>query len=132
MKRFKFAAFSAVLFALFVSASAQDMKQMGKDEHKQMQVMEMEKDSSMMDRIMDRIVSDEHMRMMMMEKMMHHAKADSGSMMAMCGKMMDDSEMHSMMKKMMGGGMMRHGMMKMKPADPKKGQMEKKDQKKHH
>jgi len=132
MKLFKFAAFSMVMFALFVSASAQDMKQMGKGEHKDMQIMEMEKDSSMMDMMMDRIASDGHMRIMMMEKMMHHAKADSGSMMMMCRKMMDDKDMRSMMKKMMDGGMMRHGMMKMKPADPKKGQTEKQDHKEHH
>ena len=132
MKQFRLAAFSAVLFALFASASGQDMKQMGKDEHKQMQIMEMVKDSSMMDMMMDRIASDEHMRTMMMEKMMLHAKADSGSMMAMCGKMMDDSDMHSMMKKMMDGGTMRHGMMKMKPTDRKKGQTEKQDHKDHH
>ena len=132
MKRFTFAVFSLALFAIFVSASAQDMKHMGMDEHKQMQIMEMEKDSSMMDMMMDRIASDEHMRMMMMDKMMHHAKADSGFMMMMCRKMMDDNDMHSMMKKMMDGGMMRHGMMHMKPSDPKKGQTDKQDPKKHH
>ncbi len=116
MKRLTFiTAFLALAF-LFVGAQAQEKKEKGTEQKEQM--MEMMKDSSMMNMMMDRIASDPHMRMMMMHKMMEHAKHDSASMIEMCKTMMKDKDMHGMMMKMMmGGGMMDHHKIQKQSAD---------------
>ncbi len=83
---------------LFITATtfiAQDKSSEKKADHSSMQKEDMHK-------CMDKIASDEHMRGEMMTKMMNHMKGDSTSMMEMCKTMMDNPEMHSMMKKMMG------------------------------
>ena len=115
--RFTFVAALLTVFFLFAGAQAQEKREKG-TERKQ-QIMEMMKDSSMMNMMMDRIASDPRMRMMMMKKMMKHAKSDSASMMSMCRGMMKDKDMHDMMMKMMmgGGGMMNHQMKGMKSID---------------
>ena len=116
MKRLTFiTAFLALAF-LFIGVQAQEKKEKGTEQKQQM--MEMMKDSSMVNMMMDRIASDPHMRMMMMHKMMEHARHDSVSMMEMCNGMMKDKDMHEMMMKMMmGGGMMDHHNMQKKSAD---------------
>ncbi len=114
--RFTFVAALLTVFFLFAGAQAQEKREKG-TERKQ-QIMEMMKDSSMMNMMMDRIASDPRMRMMMMKKMMKHAKSDSASMMSMCRGMMKDKDMHDMMMKMMmGGGVMDHHKMQKSSAD---------------
>ena len=114
--RFTFVAALLTVIFLFAGAQAQEKKVKTTDQKEQM--MEMMKDPSMMNMMMDRIASDPHMRTMMMDKMMMHAKSDSASMMSMCRRMMKDKDMHDMMMKMMmGGGMMDHHKMQKKSAD---------------
>ena len=82
------------------------------------EMMEMMKDSSMMNMMMDQIASDQHTRMTMMDKMMKHVEGDSASMMSMCKHMMKHKGMMSMMMKMMmDEGMMDHGKMQKNSAD---------------
>lgn len=100
MKRLTFAAFIATLLLLSVAAMAQDKKM---EQKKRMQMMEMMKDSTMMNMMMEHMAKDDHMRGMMMNKMMQSAKGDQAKMMAMCKAMMEDKDMHSMMMKMMDG-----------------------------
>ncbi|MEX1138694.1 MAG: hypothetical protein WEF53_05060 [Bacteroidota bacterium] len=118
MKRFIVVTTISAFALLFAGAQAQEQdKKMDPAKHKQM--MEMMKDSTMMNMMMGHMMSDRGTRMRMMSRMMEHAKKDSSSMMEMCRKMMGDSDMHSMMKKMMEGGtMMKHDMM---PSDSSKG-----------
>ena len=95
----------ALLFAFVPFINAQE-KSTEKKESKMMQDEDMQK-------CMDKIAFDEHMRGMMMQKMMDHTISDSSGMMQMCKMMMDNHEMHKMMMKMMHGeGMMKHDMMK--------------------
>lgn len=100
-----------VLIGGLLSSSAVFSQYKQKD-YKHAQMMEMMKDSTMMKQMMEHIASDYHMRKMMMMQMMSSVKSDSSKMMDMCKMMMEDREMHGMMKKMMGGGMMGNGMMK--------------------
>lgn len=96
------------LFITVGASYAQDEK----DVEKPMMMMEnMMGDSTMMKDCMDKISSDDGMRMMMMNKMMKSSEGDEKSMMEMCKTMMDNPEMHSMMMKMMGGEMMKDGKM---------------------
>jgi len=125
--------FIAALFALSITvASAQQAGTKPMDVMQQKHAVEMMKDATMADMVMDHIAGDEGLRMKMMEKMMSHAHQDSTSMMQMCKKMMDDKDMHSMMMKMMGGGMKgmkdMKGMMHEKDGDKKESM----DHKDHH
>jgi len=66
-----------------------------------------------MQNCMDKIAADSTMRMQMMNMMMNKCKNDKEGMMQMCRTMMDNPEMHKMMRKMMHDeGMMKDGMMK--------------------
>ncbi len=87
------------LLVFSVTAMSQEKKM---EQEKHMQMMEMMKDSTMMNMMMEHIAKDDHMRMMMMQKMMKSAKGDQAKMMEMCKAMMEDKDMHSMMKKMLG------------------------------
>ncbi|GEM_PF-2353088 len=123
-------AFSGMLFA-------QEKQEMMHG--KQMPMMEMMKDSTMMKQMMKNIAADSHMRQMMMHQMMASVKGDSTGMMQMCKMMMDNPAMHAMMKKMMGGGMMQGGMMKdgkmmhdMQSKSQKKDAPEKEHEHHHH
>ncbi|MEK6571926.1 MAG: hypothetical protein AABZ61_11185 [Bacteroidota bacterium] len=70
-------------------------------QHKHMQMMEMLKDSVMMDLMMDHIASDNQMRPTMMDKMIYYAIGDTSRMTEMCKMMINDKRMLSMMLKMM-------------------------------
>ncbi|MFQ5707865.1 MAG: hypothetical protein ACE5HO_10475 [bacterium] len=100
MQRLTFAALLISLLLMPLAAMAQERKM---HEGKQMQMMEMMKDSTMMSMMMERIAKDDHMRMMMMQKMMKSAKGDQARMMQMCKAMVEDKDMHAMMMKMMAG-----------------------------
>ena len=60
-----------------------------------MQMMEMMKDSVMMDLMMDHIASDNQRRTVMMDKMIYYAIGDTVKMTEMCNKMFDDKRMLS-------------------------------------
>lgn len=59
MKRLTFAALIASLLVLSVAAMAQDKKM---EQKKRMQMMEMMKDSTMMNMMMEHMAKDDHMR----------------------------------------------------------------------
>lgn len=92
-----------LLFIAATAITAQEKSSEKKNDHSSMQKGDVHK-------CMDKIASDEHMRGEMMTKMMDQMKVDSTSMMEMCKTMMDNPEMHSMMKNMMGNmdGKMMH------------------------
>lgn len=73
-----------VVWAFFSRADAQ---------HKHMQMMEMLKDSVMMDLMMDHIASDNQRRTLMMEKMIYYAVGDTIRMTEICRMMIDDKRM---------------------------------------
>ncbi|QQS37189.1 MAG: hypothetical protein IPM56_04335 [Ignavibacteriales bacterium] len=118
------AVLTAVFFAATLAANAQE-KPTEKKEHK---MMMQDED---MQKCMDKIASDEHMRGMMMQKMMEHTKSDSSGMMQMCKMMMDNPEIHKMMMKMMHGEGMMDGMMKHDMKDEKSDTMKKKEETEH-
>ncbi|MBU2444181.1 MAG: hypothetical protein KJ666_01225 [Bacteroidetes bacterium] len=111
-KSFFIAAVITLMLSSVLFVRAQEKSSEKKDKQTQAQSEDMQK-------CMDKIASDSHMRGMMMQKMMDHTKVDSTGMMQMCKMMMDNPEMHKMMMKMMQGegGMMdgkkmNHDMMK--------------------
>src|SRR3972149_4186124 len=57
-------------------------------QHKHMQMMEMMKDSVMMDLLMDHIASNNQMQATMMKKMIYYAVGDTMKMTEMCRAMM--------------------------------------------
>lgn len=81
-------------------------------EKKEMKMTIMQHDD--MENCMNKVAADGTMRMQMMDKMINHTKGDKEGMMQMCKMMMENPEMHTMMKEMMhkNGGMMKDGMMK--------------------
>jgi len=101
MKRTVFAAILVVLTVLFVAFLPQETQQKGAVQNKQMQMMEMMKDSAMVNVMMDHIAANSHLRMAMMQKVLHHAKTDSAGKMAMCKMMTDDKEMHASLTKLL-------------------------------
>jgi len=105
MKHLTIAVMTAGLFLLFVTSPSQDKGHKGMDPSMHMKMMEMMKDSSMMDMMMGHIAGDQNMRMAMMHKMMSSVSSDTASMMEMCKTMMGDGGMKSCMMKMMDGGM---------------------------
>lgn len=96
------------LFITIGASYAQDEKEVEKP---MMKMHKMMSDSTMMEGCMDKISSDDGMRMMMMDKMMKSSEGDDKAMMEMCKTMMNNPEMHSMMMKIMGGDMMKDGKM---------------------
>jgi len=62
-------------------------------QHKHMQMMEMMKDSVMMDLLMDHIASNNQMHATMMKKMIYYAVGDTMKMTEMCRAMIDDKRM---------------------------------------
>ena len=70
-------------------------------DQKQMQVMQMMRDSSSVNMLMDRMASDSAMRAKLMDKMINRVKDDSTGMMLICRKIKDNKEMHSTMLKVM-------------------------------
>lgn len=68
-------------------------------QHKHMQMMEMLKDSVMMDLMMDHIASDNQRRTVMMDKMIYYAIGDTVKMTEMCNNMTDDKRMLSFLMK---------------------------------
>jgi hypothetical protein len=89
---------------LLFSATASVAQEKKMDAKKHAQMMEMMKDSTMMNMMMEHMAKDDHMRMKLMHKMMEACKSDESKMMGMCKMMAEDENMHSMMMKMMGGG----------------------------
>ena len=98
MKRFSVQAALVCFSIAWIPAKAQEKM----DHRKHSQIMEMLKDSSTMDTMMDHIASDGRMRSAMMEKMIYYVKGDSTLEMELCMKMTGDKAMHSRMMKMMG------------------------------
>ena len=70
-------------------------------QHKHMQMLEILKDSVMMDLMMDHIASDNQMHTTMMDKMIYYEVGDTTRMTEMCKMMINDKRMLSMMLKMM-------------------------------
>ena len=132
MKRIVSIAAFATIVLVFVAASPQEKQEHRMDSQKHMQLMEMMKDSAIMNTMMDHIASNRNMSSMMMGKMIRHAQSDSSMMSTMCGMTLHDQSMHSLMLNMMmgGGGMMQHdgmvnhGSSQMKPLDRHQGMME--------
>ncbi len=96
------------LFIAIGTSYAQEEKNVEKP---MMQMNKMMSDSTMMKDCMDKISSDDGMRMTMMDKMMEKCSGDDEAMMKMCKTMMDNPEMNKMMMKMMDGEMMKDGKM---------------------
>jgi hypothetical protein len=99
MKRLTFSVIITSLLVLSVTGIAQEKKM---DQKKQAPMMEMMKDSTMMNRMMENIAKDDHMRMQMMQKMIQSAKGDQAKMTGLCKAMVEDEDMHSLMMKIMG------------------------------
>ena len=117
-KYFLFVSVLTVIFFVAVQiANAQEKpdRKTGKANHSQMMMSD-----STTHNCMDKIASDNTMRMQMMNMMMDHMKGDSSGMMQMGRMMMNNPEMHMMMMEMMrgegmmDGGMMNHNMNMMK------------------
>lgn len=106
-----FAVFILGLLFTFVSSINAQEKPI---ETKEMKMM-MHADD--MQNCMDKIAADSTMRLKMMNMMMNKCKDDKEGMMQMGRMLMDNPEMHKMMRKMMhdkgmmDGGMMKHDMM---------------------
>lgn len=77
MKRFTFAILFAGLFIFAAAAMPQDKKMA---QQKRTQMMEMMKDSAMVNAMMDHIVSDSHLRTMMLRKLAEFAKTEASVM----------------------------------------------------
>lgn len=120
-----------ILIALatsFLTAQTQDkQKPMGHQNH--MQMMQVLKDSSMMDMMMSNVAADRQMRMRMMEKMMEYTEGDTASVRELCMMMMKSQ--HSIEQKN-GCGMMQHEKMQGKTNETEKGKQEKEDHDKPH
>ena len=84
-----------ILVALLTALSSFALGQ-----HKHMQMMEMLKDSVMMDLMMDHIASDNQRRTVMMDKMIYYAIGDTVKMTEMCNKMTNDKRMLSFLMNM--------------------------------
>lgn len=69
-------------------------------QHKHVQMMEILKDSVMIDLMMDHIASDNQRRTVMMDKMIYYAIGDTVRMTEMCEKMIDDKRMLSLLMNM--------------------------------
>jgi hypothetical protein len=110
MKRIMSAAIAAGLIVLFVAAFPQGKSQKAMHQQKYAEVMQMTRDPSMMNMMMDRIASDSHWRTMMMQRMINRADIDSTWMRSMGEMMWGNGQIHSMMMHMMGNGMMGNGM----------------------
>jgi hypothetical protein len=104
MKRILSIVTFASIVLVFVAASPQDRQEDRMKSQKHMQMMEMMKDSIMMNTVMDHIASTRSMSSVMMGKMIHHAQSDASMMSARCGMALHDKSMHSMMMNMMNGG----------------------------
>lgn len=119
----KYFLFVAILTIVFLStafiANAQEKPTEMKEHRMTMQNEDLSAGRHDMQKCMDKIASDEHIRGEMMGMMMEHMKDDSTGMMKMCKMMMDNPEMMKMMMNMMhgengmmGSSMMNHDMMK--------------------
>lgn len=122
-----------ILIALatsFLTAQTQDKQQpMGHQNH--MQMMQMLKDSSMMDMMMSNVAANRQMRLKMMEKMAEYTEGDTASMQELCTVMMKGNNTHSM-EESAGCGMMNHEKMQGKTNEMEKGKQEKQDHNKPH
>ena len=96
MKRLTTVTIVASSIALFFAATPQEKPQKGMDHQKHLQVMQMLKDSSMMDMMMANLAADKPMRVRMMQTMMEYMKGDTSSTMELCTVMMNGHEMQSM------------------------------------
>ncbi len=86
---------AAVLAVLLIGCSSAVFGQ-----HKHAQMLEMLRDSVMMDLMMDHIASDNQRRTLMMEKMIYYAVGDTVRMTEMCRMIIDDKRMLPMLKTM--------------------------------
>ena len=103
MKRYLFFIIIAVVCIIILPATVlpqANQKTMQIDQ-KQMQVMQMMRDSSSVNMLMDRMVSDTEMKAILMDKMINRVNSDSTGMMLICRKIKDNKEMHSTIMKMM-------------------------------
>jgi len=98
--------FILVIIAVFimmlpVTTLPQEKKRIMNVNPYQMQIMEIMRDSSSVNNIMDRIASDSGMRIKLMDKIINRIHRDSSAVMELCKMIKDDKEMHSIMMKMM-------------------------------
>ena len=119
-----------VLASLPLVAQTQD-KQHDMDHSKHMRMMQMMKDSSMMDMMMSHIAADRQLRMRIMEKMAGYTEGDEASMKELCAVMMKGKDENSS-EHGTGCGMMKHEKMPAKTGEQEERKQEKEDQGKAH
>jgi predicted hydrolase (HD superfamily) len=102
MKRYLFIVIIAAIgiMILAVTSLPQEKQRTMNVNPNQMQIMEIMRDSSSVNNIMDRMASDSGMRTKLMNKMISRVHGDSSGMMQICKMIMDNKEMHSIMMKM--------------------------------
>ena len=112
MKRYRYFVIVVVLYVVIlpVTILPQVKQKTMNINPNQMQIMEMMRDSSSVNMLMDRMVSDDGMRAKLMDKIINRVHSDSSAVMQICKTIKGDKEMHTMMMKMMdkkdGEGMM--------------------------
>jgi hypothetical protein len=112
MKRYRYFVIVVVLYVVIlpVTILPQVKQKTMNINPNQMQIMEMMRDSSSVNMLMDRMVSDDGMRAKLMDKIINRVHRDSSAVMQICKTIKGDKEMHTMMMKMMdkkdGEGMM--------------------------
>jgi hypothetical protein len=112
MKRYRYFVIVAVLYIVIlpVTILPQVKQKTMNINPNQMQIMEMMRDSSSVNMLMDRMVSDDGMRAKLMDKIINRVHSDSSAVMQICKTIKGDKAMHAMMMRMMdkkdGDGMM--------------------------
>ena len=103
MKRYQYFVIIAVLCIMIlpVTILPQVKQKIMNINKNQMQIMEMMRDSSSVNMLMDRMVSEDGMRAKLMDKIINCVHRDSTAVMQICKTIKGDKEMHSMMMKMM-------------------------------
>jgi myo-inositol catabolism protein IolC len=104
---------SAIILTVLVTASlvAQTEPRQLVDQQKHMQMIQMTRDSSLMEMMMSHIAANPKMRRMIMEKIAANTAGDKEAMQELCQVIMKGSDEHSRMKEK-GCGMMKHDAMK--------------------
>lgn len=110
---------------------AQTQEHHAMDDQKHVQMMQMMKDSSLMDTMMTHVAADRQMGMRMMEKMAEYTGGDTASMQELCAVMMKGKSEHTT-ERPEGCRMMKHQSMQGRTGEQEKGKREKAAQDKPH
>lgn len=102
----KYCLFLAVITAVIIIVSpattlTQEKQKSMKFDQKQMLVMELMRDSSSVNMLMDRLASDSSMRTKLMDKIINRVQHDSSAVIQIGKMIKGNKEIHSIMMKMM-------------------------------